>query len=53
VDLSLDKLAVTPGKHLKQMVLSGSFKWSPEMLMDVNKRGELPDSFVRAQFTAT
>jgi hypothetical protein len=40
-------------KHLKPVALSGLAHGLPKLLMDVNKTGQLPDSFAWAQSTAT
>jgi hypothetical protein len=39
---------MTPRKHLKQVVLFDLPQHLPELLMDVNKPGELRDSFAWA-----
>jgi hypothetical protein len=53
VDLSLHKLTKSQRKRLKKVTLFGfSDEWQ-ELLMDVNKPGELRNSFAWAQSTAT
>jgi hypothetical protein len=44
---------MTSRKYLKRVVLFAGSELPPELWMDVNKTGELRDSFAWAQFTAT
>jgi hypothetical protein len=48
VDLSLHKLAVTPSKYLKHVALFALPESLLKLLMNVNKPGELRESFARA-----
>jgi hypothetical protein len=48
VDLSLHKRNLTPRNRLKRVVLSGLPDIREKLLMDVNKVGELRDSFAWA-----
>jgi hypothetical protein len=48
VDLSLDKLAMTGRKCLSRVVLFKLPNVAGNLLMDVNKPGELADGFVWA-----
>ena len=53
MDLSLHKLVVAPRKHLKRVVLFRLPEVARELWTDVNKPGEMRDSFVWALITAT
>ena len=53
MDLSLHKPDFAPSKRLKQVMLSRWPDMAPQLWMDVNKPGEMRDSFVRALITAT
>ena len=53
MDLSLHKLSLTPRKRLKRVVLLQSPYVARELWMDVNKPGEMQDSFAWALITAT
>jgi hypothetical protein len=44
---------MTPRKYLKRVALFAGYELPPQLWMDVNKTGELQDSFAWAQFTAT
>jgi hypothetical protein len=46
VDLSLHKLATNLRNRLMQGLLFKPSNWSSEMLMDVNKPGELQDDLL-------